>query len=96
MSADRPDGFDDLVAALRREDPRFAGRFEAGRPVPPRQYRRHRLMWCLIAATLTGVAMTIGQTRLGMTAWLVIVGVPCGCIGLLIEHGSTWRDRPGL
>ncbi|MEY9996895.1 hypothetical protein ABIE67_008927 [Streptomyces sp. V4I8] len=76
-----------LEARLARDDPRFAEALRAGRPAPPREYRRTGAWWMLLIAVgvlVTGVALADG---LLIAAGLVLAGV---AVQLLDPH----RARP--
>ncbi|MFB7733378.1 DUF3040 domain-containing protein [Streptomyces sp. NPDC056112] len=65
----------EIAARVYRDDPRFARALRAGRPCPPREYRRTRV-WPLFALALvalgTGVALAHG---LLIVTGLVLAGM---------------------
>lgn len=65
----------DLEERMERSDPRFARGLDAGRPRPPREYRR-RLAWVLLAVS---VSMLVGGLVLPqgllLATGLVVAGV---------------------
>ncbi|MEV5237113.1 DUF3040 domain-containing protein [Streptomyces pseudogriseolus] len=65
----------DLAARLEHEDPRFVRSLTTGRPTRPREYRRTRAWWVLIAGLamlVTGIAAPDG---LLIAAGLVTSGI---------------------
>lgn len=79
-----------LEARLAREDPRFAEALRAGRPAPPREYRRTGAWWMLLTAVavlVTGVVLADG---LLIATGLVLAGI---AVQLLDPHRAEPERR---
>ena len=80
-----------LAARFERDDPRFAQAMRAGRPSPPREYRRRGAWWALavaLAVLITGVVLADG---LLIATGLVLAGMAAQ---LFDPHRMRGRQRP--